>query len=47
MALKENWVDKVDFEDYIKAEDINAIARAVIELEEAMSKISVWKGGSY
>lgn len=33
MALKDTWVDKVDDVDIIRAEDINQVARAVIELE--------------
>lgn len=34
MALKDNWIDKVDGVDINSAEDINQVARAVIELEE-------------
>lgn len=34
MGLKETWVDKVDGVDDVMAEDINAIAQAVIDLEE-------------
>lgn len=33
MALKDSWIDKVNEEDVIDAEDINDIAHAVIELE--------------
>ena len=33
MALRNNWIDKVDGIDYVKAEDINDIAQAVIDLE--------------
>lgn len=34
MGLKETWIDKVDGVDDVMAEDINAIAQAVIDLEE-------------
>lgn len=34
MALKDSWNDKVNGEDIVDAEDINSIARAVIDLEE-------------
>lgn len=34
MALKDTWVDKIDGVDDASAEDINTVARAVIELEE-------------
>lgn len=34
MALKDNWIDKVDGVDINSAEDINQVARAVIELEK-------------
>lgn len=33
MALKDSWNDKVNGKDIVDAEDINSIARAVIELE--------------
>lgn len=35
MALKNNWVDKIDGVDDVLAEDINKVAQAVILLEEA------------
>lgn len=35
MALKDNWIDKVDDVDINSAEDINQVAHAVIELEES------------
>ena len=34
MALKDNWINKINGVDDINAEDINNIARAVIDLEE-------------
>lgn len=34
MALKDSWNDKVNGKDIVDADDINSIARAVIELEE-------------
>lgn len=34
MALKDNWVDKIDGFDEVKAEDINGIARSVITITE-------------
>lgn len=34
MSLKETWTDKVNGRDVVDAEDINAIAEAVIELEK-------------
>lgn len=33
MSLKEKWTDKVDGQDFVEADDINQIARAVIDLE--------------
>lgn len=33
MPLKNNWVDKIDGQDDVMAEDVNSIARAVIDLE--------------
>lgn len=33
MALKDSWKDRIDGEDYVMADDVNAIAQAVIELE--------------
>lgn len=33
MALKDNWTNKVDGEDYILASDINAIANELIETQ--------------
>lgn len=35
MALKDTWADKVDYQDRVKASDINQVAHAVIELEES------------
>lgn len=35
MALKDIWIDKVNDEDYVDADDINRIAQAVIDLEES------------
>ena len=37
MALKDTWADKIDGEDINSADDINQVARAVIELEENAS----------
>lgn len=34
MALKDTWIDKVNEEDIIDADDINDIAHAVIDIEE-------------
>jgi hypothetical protein len=34
MALKGKWVDRRNDEDFVSAEDINAVANAVIELED-------------
>ena len=34
MGLKGNWIDRVDGESYVLADDINKIAAAVIEQEE-------------
>lgn len=42
MALKNNWVDKVDGKDYIKAEDINSVAAAVIDIEEQASLSDIY-----
>lgn len=36
MALKDRWEDRIDGEDYVMADDVNAIAQAVIELESAI-----------
>lgn len=33
MALKDKWVDRRNDEDFVLAEDINAVANAVIDLE--------------
>lgn len=35
MALKNTWVDKVNNQDVVDAEDVNSIARAVMDLEDA------------
>lgn len=34
MALTDNWIDKIDGQDYILADDINNIAHSVQELED-------------
>ena len=34
MALKDNWIDRQNGIDDVDSEDINKVARAVIELEE-------------
>lgn len=39
MALKNSWVDKIDGESDILAQDINQIAHSVIELEEDAEKL--------
>lgn len=39
MALKDTWVDKRDDKDYAVAQDINDIAAAVIDLENATDDI--------
>lgn len=41
MALKDNWTNKRDGVDDVKADDINSIAVAVIALEEEMGDISL------
>ena len=46
MALKGNWIDKVDGVDYVLAKDINAIAHSVIEVEEAIEDIPENGGGT-
>lgn len=46
MALKGNWVDKVDGVDYVLSKDINDIAHSVIEAEEAIEDIKDGGGGS-
>lgn len=46
MALKGNWIDKVDGVDYVLAKDINDIAHSVIETEEAIEDIKENGGGS-
>ena len=38
MALKDNWIDRQNGIDDIDSEDINKVARAVIELEENANK---------
>lgn len=40
MALKDKWTDKVDGVDDILAEDINAIAREVIDIEKQITNIN-------
>lgn len=35
MALKGNWIDKVNGVDDVDASDINSLAHAIIELEES------------
>lgn len=42
MPLKDIWVDKVDGEDVVSAEDINQIANAVIKLENN-AEINSWE----
>lgn len=36
MALKDNWVEKIDGIDIASADDINQVATAVIELEKVV-----------
>ena len=38
MALKDTWVDKVDGVDYVEANDVNSIAKEVIEREESIGE---------
>lgn len=33
--LKDSWVDKIEDEDFISADDINDIAQSVIDLENS------------
>lgn len=40
MALKDIWSDKTDGKSYAVAKDINNIAHAVIELEEAETELT-------
>jgi hypothetical protein len=42
MGLKEKWVDKVDGVDYVLAKDINNIANAVIDLEQAVGEFDLF-----
>lgn len=39
MALKDKWVDKVDGVDIASADDINQVARAVVELENKIPEV--------
>lgn len=39
MALKGNWIDKINGVDVNSAEDINQVAHAVIEVENSVNKI--------
>lgn len=39
MALKDSWNDKVNGKDIVDAEDINSIARAVIEITDEINAI--------
>ncbi len=41
MAFKDDWKNKVDGVDYVKAEDINQIAEEVIRIEQASSELIV------
>lgn len=41
MALKDTWIDRVDGVDDASAEDINEVAHAVIDLENAECEIQV------
>lgn len=44
MALKDIWIDKVDGKDIVQAADINGIADAVIELEDALDRnTTIWQ----
>lgn len=45
MSLKNNWKPKTD-DDYVEAEDINAVADAVIELEEKILSGGVTPDGT-
>ena len=40
MALTDNWIDKVDGEDYVSADDINSVANAVIGNEKKINAIN-------
>ncbi len=40
MALKGNWIDKINGVDENSAEDINQVAHAVIEVEDSVSNIN-------
>lgn len=46
MALKDTWKPKIDLVDEIMADDINAVADAVIELEEKTSSGGVTPDGT-
>lgn len=46
MALKGNWIDKVDGVDYVLAKDINDIAHSVMDVEEAIENMPENGGGS-
>lgn len=41
MALKDTWVDKVNEVDDVDADDINNVAKAVIELEKKSDKLEI------
>lgn len=36
MAFKDTWVDKVDGQDFVQAEDINSIAQEAIRLADSV-----------
>lgn len=44
MALKDTWVNKINDEDFVMAEDINQIAQSVIDIEDELRKRFKWKG---
>ena len=39
MSLKDNWIDRQNGVDNVDAEDINKVARAVIEAEERLDAL--------
>jgi hypothetical protein len=40
MGLKGNWKDKVNGQDFVNAEDINQIAKSVIDIEDEVANMA-------
>lgn len=41
MALKDNWIDRQNGVDDVDSEDINKVARAVIEVEKQLDDVGI------